>query len=87
MPASRSRSGRRTGRSWSRTDATRTFAWSSATKLLELAAAPLRFGLPDAFTRDGRALIRDLFTRRIRVRGLIRYLGTVRRLTTLLSVR
>ena len=49
--------------------------------------APLRFGLPDAFSRDGRALIRDLLTRRIRVRGLIRYLGMVRRLMSLLSAR
>ena len=60
---------------------------ASSTKLLELAGAPLRFGLPDAFNRDGRALIRDLLTRRIRVRGLIRHLGTVRRLNTLLSAR
>jgi hypothetical protein len=60
---------------------------ASSTKLLELAGAPLRFGLPDAFSRDGGALIRDLLTRRIRVRGLIRHLGTVRRLTTLLSAR
>ena len=60
---------------------------ASSTKLLELAAAPLRFGLPDAFSRDGRALIWDLLTRRIRVRGLIRHLGTVRRLNTLLSAR
>lgn len=60
---------------------------ASSTKLLELAGAPLRFGLPDAFSRDGRTVIRDLLTRRIRVRGLIRHLGTVRRLTTLLSAR
>lgn len=60
---------------------------ASSTKLLELAGAPLRFGLPDAFSRDGRALIGDLLSRRIRVRGLIRHLGTVRRLTTLLSAR
>jgi len=60
---------------------------ASSTKLLELAGAPLRFGLPDALSRDGRALIRDLLTRRIRVRGLIGHLGTVRRLTMLLSAR
>ena len=59
----------------------------SSTKLLELAGAPLRFGLPDAFTRDGRSLIRDLLARRIRVKGLISHLGTVRRLTVLLSAR
>ena len=60
---------------------------ASSTKLLELAGAPLRFGLPDALTHDGRALIGDLLARRIRVRGLIRHLGTVRRLTVLLSAR
>jgi hypothetical protein len=60
---------------------------ASSTKLLELAGAPLRFGLPDAFSHDGRALIGDLLTKRIRVRGLIRHLGTVRRLTMLLSAR
>ena len=60
---------------------------ASSTKLLELAGAPLRFGLPDAFTNDGRALIGDLLSKRIRVRGLIRHLGTVRRLTMLLSAR
>ena len=60
---------------------------AASTTLLELAGAPLRFGLPDAFTHDGRALIADLLTKRIRVRGLIRHLGTVRRLTMLLSAR
>ncbi|MDP9300449.1 MAG: hypothetical protein M3P43_06100 [Actinomycetota bacterium] len=60
---------------------------ASSIKLLELAGAPLRFGLPDALSRDGRALIGDLLRKRIRVRGLIRHLGTVRRLTMLLSAR
>ena len=60
---------------------------ASSTKLLELAGAPLRFGLPDALSHDGRVLIGDLLTRRIRVQGLIRHLGTVRRLTMLLSAR
>jgi hypothetical protein len=60
---------------------------ASSTKLLELAGAPLRFGLPDALSRDGRTLIGDLLARRIRVQGLIRHLGTVRRLTMLLSAR
>ena len=60
---------------------------ASSTKLLELAGAPLRCGLPDALSRDGRVLIGDLLTRRIRVQGLIRHIGTVRRLTMLLSAR
>ena len=60
---------------------------ASSTKLLELAGAPLRLGLPDVFTHAGRAVIGDLLAKRIRVRGLIRHLGTVRRLTVLLSAR
>jgi hypothetical protein len=55
--------------------------------LLELAATPLRFGLPDVLTADGREVVRQLVTREIRVRGLVRHLGTVRRLTMLLSAR
>jgi hypothetical protein len=60
---------------------------AASTTLLELAGAPLRFGLPDALTHDGRALIGDLLRKRIRVRGLIRHFGMVRRLTMLLSAR
>jgi len=55
--------------------------------LLELAATPLRFGLPDVLTADGREVVRQLFTREIRVQGLVRHLGTVRRLSMLLSAR
>ncbi len=55
--------------------------------LLELAAAPLRFGLPDVLTPDGREVLRQILTREIRVRGLLRHLGTVRRLSLLLSAR
>lgn len=55
--------------------------------LLELAATPLRFGLPDVLTADGREVVRQLFTRAIRVHGLVRHLGTVRRLSMVLSAR
>jgi hypothetical protein len=55
--------------------------------LLELAATPLRFGLPDVLTPDGREVVRQLFAREIRVQGLVRHLGTVRRLSMLLSAR
>ena len=55
--------------------------------LLELAAAPLRFGLPDVLTPDGREVVRQILTREIRVHGLLRHLGTVRRLSLLLSAR
>jgi hypothetical protein len=53
--------------------------------LLEMAVTPLRFGLPDAFTPIGRDVIRRIATRQIRVRGLFRHLGTVRRLSMLLA--
>lgn len=53
--------------------------------LLELAGAPLRFGLPDAFHVDGRAVLVDILRREVKVRGLIASLPAVRRLTMLLS--
>ena len=55
--------------------------------LLELAATPLRFDLPDVATPDGRAVLAKLMRGRIRVQGLVRHLGTVRRLSMLLSAR
>jgi hypothetical protein len=55
--------------------------------LLELAATPLRFGLPDVTSRDGRLVVGDLLARRIRVRGLVRHLFTLRRISRLLSAR
>lgn len=55
--------------------------------LLELAAVPLRFGLPDVLTSGGRRMVTAIVRRRIRIRGLLRHLGTVRRLSVLLSVR
>ena len=55
--------------------------------LLELAGTPLRLGLPDVMTPTGRGVLLQIARRRIRVRGLLRHLGTVRRLSTLLSAR
>jgi hypothetical protein len=55
--------------------------------LLEVSAAPLRFGLPDLFTVEGRRIVGGIVRRRIRIRGLVRHLPTVRRLTMLLSAR
>jgi hypothetical protein len=55
--------------------------------LLELAATPLRFGLPDVAHAAGRQVVRDLLARRIRVRGLVRHLSTLRRISMLLSAR
>ena len=61
--------------------------YAESVGLLELAATPLRFGLPDVLAADGREVVRQLLTRRIRVRGLVRHLGTIRRLSMLLSAR
>jgi len=55
--------------------------------LLELAATPLRFDLPDVMTADGRDMVGKLVRGRIKVHGMFRHLGTVRRLAMLLSAR
>jgi hypothetical protein len=55
--------------------------------LFELAATPVRFGLPDPASKRGRAVIGAIARRRIRVRGVVLRLLAVRRLTMLLSAR
>ena len=59
---------------------------SDSGRLLDLTTAPLRFGLPDALTPEGRAIVRDLLARRLRIRGLLRHPLRLARLTELLSV-
>jgi hypothetical protein len=54
--------------------------------LLDLAASPLLFGLPSPLDARGRSLLLGIASRRVRVRGLVRHLPAVRRLTMLLSV-
>lgn len=54
--------------------------------LIALSAMPLRFGLPDPFRREGRAVIGGLLRGRIRVSGLVRHPAKLTRLTRLLSV-
>jgi hypothetical protein len=56
-------------------------------KLLELTTAPLRFGLPDAFSKQGRAVLGDVLTRRVRIGGMMSHPVRLARLTLLLSVR
>jgi hypothetical protein len=55
-------------------------------RLLDLTTAPLRFGLPDPFSAEGRAIGGDLLGRRLRIRGLLRHPLRLARLTKLLSV-
>lgn len=59
---------------------------SDAARLLGLTTAPLRFGFPDPLTPEGRAIVGDLFARRVRIQGLLRHPLRVARLTKLLSV-
>jgi hypothetical protein len=54
--------------------------------LVELAATPLRLGVPDAFHREGRAIVRKIASGQIRVDGMLRSPGILTRLTRLLSV-
>jgi hypothetical protein len=54
--------------------------------LLALTSAPLRFGFPDAFSREGRRILGLIAHREIVVDGLARHPLVVSRLTRLLSV-
>jgi hypothetical protein len=54
--------------------------------LIGLSSVPLRFGLPDAMTKDGRAVTRKLLDGRLKVKGMFRHLATLTRLQRLLSV-
>jgi hypothetical protein len=58
---------------------------ATGASLLALAGAPLRFGLPDATSKQGRAVVGDILRGEIRVRGLVTGAAAVRRLTMLLS--
>ena len=58
---------------------------TDAGALLELAAAPLRLGLPDLFTPQGRDVVRSMVLGRLRVRGLSRHPARLMRLQRLLS--
>jgi hypothetical protein len=55
-------------------------------RLLALTSAPLRFGLPDLLDTRGRAVLGDLLSRRVRIRGLLRHPRRLARLSSLLSV-
>jgi hypothetical protein len=59
---------------------------ASADRVLALAAAPLRAGMPDPLHRLGRAVWADVLTGRVRVHGLLRHPRRLARFTSLLSV-
>jgi hypothetical protein len=54
--------------------------------LVGLSGVPLRFGQPDAMTKEGRAVLRKLFDGRLKVTGLLTRSGKLGRLNKLLSV-
>lgn len=59
---------------------------SNAETLLGLSSVPLRLGLPDPLTSDGRAVVRDMLAGRLKVRGLPWRLGMLTRVNRLLNV-
>ena len=54
--------------------------------LIELSVVPLRLGLPDTMTPQGREVTAKLMKGTIKVEGMFRSLGTLTRLNRLLSV-
>jgi hypothetical protein len=59
---------------------------ADAERLLALTSAPLRFGLPDVFDARGRAVLGDVLSGRVRIRGLLSHPRRLARLSSLLSV-
>jgi hypothetical protein len=58
---------------------------ASGHDLLGLSAAPLRFGFPDPFRREGRAVLRRIASRQVRVSGMLRHPIALSRFARLLS--
>jgi hypothetical protein len=58
---------------------------ADADLLLALAAAPLLLGFPDPFRREGRAALRAIARREVRVEGMLRHPRRLQRLDRLLS--
>jgi hypothetical protein len=70
----------------SRPDPPRVRVLADSDGLLFLSSAPLRFGLPDPMSSDGRAVLAKVVRRQIRISGLIAHPLTVARFGRLLSV-
>jgi hypothetical protein len=54
--------------------------------LLALSASPLRLGLPDPLTGEGRAILRRVASGRVRISGMLRHPIVLSRFARLLSV-
>ena len=59
---------------------------ADSSALLALTAAPLRFGLPDPLRPAGRAVLRDVLAKRVRIRGMLAHPRVLARVSSLLSV-
>ncbi|HEY3210935.1 MAG TPA: hypothetical protein VGL18_14315 [Actinomycetota bacterium] len=59
---------------------------TDAETLVGLSSVPLKFGLPDIATREGREVNRKLLRRRLKVKGLFLHPGKLARLNKLLTV-
>lgn len=59
---------------------------TSSEDLIALTAVPLRLGLPDPMTADGRRVMGSLIRGRLRVKGMFLRLPTLTRVQRLLSV-
>lgn len=55
-------------------------------RLLELSGAPIRLGFPDPFHPQGRAVLRSMARRRVRISGMLRHPLVLSRFARLLSV-
>jgi len=59
---------------------------ASSETLIALSSVPLRFGLPDPMTKDGRDVLGKVLRGELKVKGLITQSGRLGRLNALLSV-
>jgi len=59
---------------------------SDSTTLIELSSVPLRFGLPDTMTKEGRAVTGKLLRGGLKVKGMLAHPGVLARFNKLLSV-
>jgi len=60
---------------------------ASGHDLLALSAAPLRFGFPDPFRREGRAVLGRIASGKVRVSGIVGHPMVLSRFSRLLSAR
>jgi hypothetical protein len=59
---------------------------TTSDRLMGLTSVPLRFGLPDTLTREGRAVVGAIASRKLRVCGMLAHVGLLSRLNRLLAI-